>query len=127
MTPDLDGLPQVGPVARKLGVRVPEDVTPNQAGEVVPGTGGMSVFLGSVWNLPHHRRPRGMGQGSTGPLQDHVFSIGAAPLQQRGLVARPDPDAPQLHALVEPVQQVALQMFEASLAATRPDWQVVWP
>lgn len=110
-----------------LGVRVPEDIRLDEAGYVLPGTGGMSVAPDSMWNLPHHRRPRGMGRGSTGPVQDHVFSIVSAPLRDNGLVARRDPEAPVVHALVEPMQKALLEEFERSLAATRPSWSQLWP
>jgi hypothetical protein len=126
MTPEEDGLPRVGPSARTLGVRVPEDIRPN-GGHVVPGTGGMSVSPDSMWNLPNHRRPRAMGGGSTGPNQDRVFSITDTALEQRELTARPDPEAPALHALVEPKYRVSLKAFEGSLSATRPDWNQAWP
>ena len=127
MTPDVDGLPTGGRSARKLGVRVPGDVMPDAAGYVIPGTGGMSVAPDSLWNLPHHRRPRGMGRGSTGPVQDQVFSIASVPLRDNGLVARRDPKAPVVHALVEPMQKVFLEEFEHAIVATRPSWRRVWP
>lgn len=127
MTPAADGLPLVGPSARTLGVRVPQDVMPNAVGDVVPGSGGMSVAPDSMWNLPHHRRPRGLGRGSTGHVQDYVFAVEPASLQEQVLVVRPDPAAPRIHALVEPMRPVPLQMFEYALAATRLHWRVEWP
>src|SRR3990170_302226 len=127
MTPAIDHLPTSGRSARMLGVRVPGDVMPDGAGHVVPGTGGMSVAPDSMWNLPHHRRPRGMGRGSTGPVRDHVFSIAPAPLRDNGLVARRDPEAPVVHALIEPAETVLLEDFERSLVATRPSWSRAWP
>ena len=127
MTPEADGLPTVGRSARMLGVRVPEDIHLDAGGHVLPGTGGMSVAPDSMWNLPNHRRPRGMGRGSTGPVPDHVFSIVSAPLRDNGLVARRDPEAPVVHARIEPREKVLLEEFERSLAATRPSWSRVWP
>ena len=126
MTPDIDGLPLVGRSARRLSVRVPQDVTPNAAGDVLPGTGGMSVAPDSVWNLPHHRRPRGLERGSTGPSQDYVFSIAPRSLEGHGLVARPDPAAHMVHAFVEPTRPVPLDAFERALTATRSNWGVEW-
>jgi len=109
-----------------LGVRVPEDVSPDAAGVVMPGTGGMSVAPDSMWNLPNHRRPRGMERGSTGPVADHVFSITEGSLGDNGLTARPDPDAPGVHALVEPRTPMLLVGYEGALTATRASWQGVW-
>jgi hypothetical protein len=122
MTPGQDGSPSVGRSARRLGVRVPGDIAPDASGRVAPGAGGMSVAPDSQWNLPNHRRPRRLGRGSTGPDEDRVFSILPQPLQNRGLVARPDPVAPAIHAFVEPAEVVQLPVFESSLVATRPDW-----
>lgn len=127
MTPGEDGQPVVGRSARWLGVRVPRDIAPDTAGFVAAGQGGMSVAPNSMWNLPHHRRPRGLGRGSTGPDDDHVFSVEGASLDGRGLDARPDPLAPAIHAFVEPRERIALARFEAALAATRPEWHRVWP
>ncbi|OGK81165.1 MAG: hypothetical protein A2050_05905 [Candidatus Rokubacteria bacterium GWA2_73_35] len=127
MTPHVDGLPMRGRSARTLGVRVPQDVNPDAAGYVNPGTGGLSVAPDSMWHVPNHRRPRGMGHGSTGPVQDHVFSIAPVALRDNRLVARRDPVAPIVHALIEPQQRVRLEEFERSLDATRPWWQQAWP
>jgi len=127
MTPDPDGLPRCGSSARSLGVRVPQDVRPDAAGYITPGTGGMSVAPDSLWNLPHHRRPRGMGRGSTGPEQDYVFSIKVGPLQLHELQVRPDPRTPSVHALVEPMKRIRLEEFQHVLVATRPNWTTAWP
>lgn len=127
MTPAPDGLPEVGRSGRTLGVRIPRDITPDETGLVWPGQGGMSVAPDSPWSLPHHRRPRGMGRGSTGPGDDRVFSLAPEALVTHGLVARRDPGAPVVHALVEPARGVRLDEFERSLAATRPCWDQAWP
>lgn len=127
MTPASDGLPTVERSARSLGIRVPADVQPEGNGRVLPGTGGMSVALGSVWNLPNHRRPRGMGRGSSGPQADHVFSLAKVSIHSAELGVRPDPPAQLKHALVEPLVPVALLEFEERLGKTRPDWRRIWP
>ena len=127
MTPDTDGLPKLGPSARTLGVRVPQDVNPDETGHVTPGSGGMSVAPDTMWNLPHHRRPRGIGRGSTGPDQDHLFSLALAELHETVLAVRHDPKAPAVHAFVEPKFRMLLADFERGLATTRPRWARVWP
>ena len=127
MTPDVDRLPSVGDSARKLGVRVPQDVMPDASGMVIPQTGGLSVAPNSIWNLPNHRRPRGLGRGSTGPEQDCVYSLSPESLEPRGLAARVDDVTPQLHVVIEPTHRISLGSFKAALAATRPDWSMVWP
>ena len=127
MTPAPDGAPTVGRSARALGVRVPEDTCPDAEGQVRPGSGGLSVSPGSMWNLPNHRRPRGMGRGSTGNRQDYVYSIGEPDLLARALSVRPDPARPDKHAFVEPEIEVALEDFEGELVATRDSWSRAWP
>ena len=126
MTPaPSDGLPSLGRTARKLGIRIPDDVKPTLEGLVLPGTGGMSVATGSPWNLPAHRRPRSMGKCSTGPDGDSVYAIEIPLDRTLNLWARPTP--PEGHAEVEPMEAVPLSEYEANLAATRPAWRRVWP
>jgi hypothetical protein len=127
MTPDVDGLPRLGRTARLLGVRVPADISPDAEGTVAPGTGGLSVAPDTLWNLPHHRRPRGLGRGSTGPLADHVFAVDADRALPPDLAIRPDPIAPMVHAFMEPAKTMALESFEDLIAATRAQWSRAWP
>ena len=126
MTPDGNGLPTVGRTARSLGVRA-SDVTVGPDGSIAPGTGGMSVAPGSPWNLPHHRRPRSLGRGSTGHVEDRVFEIAGDRVEAQSLVVRPDERRPALHAFVEPATEMPLGDYERALAATRPAWKVIWP
>jgi len=126
MTPEGDGLPAVGRTARCLGVR-PSDVVVGRDGWVDPGTGGMSVAPGSPWSVPNHRRPTGMGRGSTGHNGDRVYAIEEAPLTAERLAVRPDPERPALHAFVEPAVKMLLGDYEAGVAATRHAWEIVWP
>jgi hypothetical protein len=127
MSPAQDGLPVVGRSGRALGVRVPEDVRPDAEGRVHPGHGGMSFAPRSMWHLPHHRRPRPMGRGSSGPAIDRVFALARAVVSSTDLVVRLDPHRPDKHAFIEPSKAVPLPSYEAMLASTRPDWQQVWP
>lgn len=127
MEPGPDELPLLGNSARRLGVRVPGDIAPNAAGDVLPGTGGMSVAPGSKWNVPNHRRPRGMLRGSTGHAGDRVYSIDQAEIVKQPLNVRPHPPGSTLHAHVEPSRQMSLVAYEDALAATRPSWIQAWP
>jgi len=111
MTPDEFGFPVVARSARAPGVRVPEDVELDDEEMVVPGTGGMSVAPTSMWNLPNHRRPRGLKRGSTGPTGDCVFSLESLALGKFLLTARPDPDQPARHAFIEPGIRVPLGSY----------------
>lgn len=125
MTPDADRLPVVGRHSRALGVRVPGDVTPQPDGRVAPGGGGMSVSPSTLWNLPHHRRPRPLGRGSTGPSGDVVYVLPA--LSSPALVVRLDPGRPDKHALIEPAELMPLGDYEIALVATRSRWERAWP
>ena len=127
MSPDLDGLPKIGRNARMLGVRVPEDIAPDEKGMVRPGIGGMSVAPGSPWTVPNHRRPRGMHRGSTGPSGDYLYSIADASIPVASLAFRLDTEHPQLHAFVEPATSVEHSTYEANLANTRGHWRKVLP
>ena len=125
MTPDADQLPIIGRSSRALGVRVPGDVNPQADGRIAPGGGGMSVSSGTLWNLPHHRRPRPLGRGSTGPPGDIVYVLSA--LLTPVLAVRPDPVRPDKHALVEPAELMRLRDSESALSATRPRWERARP
>ena len=127
MEPGSGGQPFVGRSTRRLGVRVPEDIAPNAAGEVRPGTGGMSVAPGTMWNLPNHRRPRSMLNGSTGPAGDRVHAIDPSELMKQPLDVRPHPPGSARHANVEPSMQMSLRTYEDALARTRPSWMQAWP
>lgn len=127
MQPDSDDRPLVGRSGRTLGVRVPQDIGPDQAAMVHPAQGGMSVAPETLWNVPNHRRPRGLGSGSTGPLGDRIYAIDTRAIQERGLAARPDPAAPNRHAFVEPSKSMSLDRYERALVSTRPSWQHAWP
>ena len=127
MIPAEDGSPRLERSARGLGVRIPKDIQPDEHGNVLPQRGGMSVAPESLWNLPHHRRPRGMGRGSTGPDTDRVFSIGQLAIETAGLTIRPDPNRPRKHAFVEPPAPLQLENYEKRLSSTRKSWSVVSP
>ena len=127
MQPAKDRLPQVGPSSRKLGVRVPDDIEADSNGDVGPGTGGLSVTPSSMWDLPHHRRPRGMGQGASGPPNDCVYGIEEDELRPHPLVVRPDLHSHRPHAFIEPSWRMQLTVYEAALANTRNSWLQVWP
>lgn len=127
MIPSNDGFPERGRSGRKLGVRVPEDVRPDGNGAVHPKTGGMSVAPDSIWNVPHHRRPRGLGRGSTGHGGDIVYAIHDGDLRGPGLTVRSDPLHPTNHALVEPSRVIPLAEYDAAIESTRPTWRRAWP
>lgn len=120
MTPDADGLPKAGSTRRTLGI-APNDIPPGDL--VRPGTGGMSVALGSFWNLPAHRRPRYLGRGSSGSAADHVY-VASVPFDHAlGLAVRESP--PEHHADVEPRDAAPRSVFESAIQATRPSWRKI--
>jgi hypothetical protein len=127
MTPDVDGFPQTGRSARMLGIRVPEDIAVDEKGFVKPETGGMSVAPNSAWNVPTHRRPRGIGNGSSGRIDDRIYALSIAALPFDKLKMRLDPEFPRQHAFVEPAIMIEFAGYERDLAATRNDWKQVWP
>ncbi len=114
-----DGAPECAPSRRGLGVVAPGDIAPDDAGQVQPGSGGMSVSPDGVDNLPQHRRPP--SHGGTG--KDSVFVIGSFTL---GLSLKycPDPENPK-HGWVEPAQRQTLTRYQHALCQTRTDWTIV--
>ena len=121
------GRPRVGPSARMLGVRVPDDISPDATGVVRPGTGGMSVA--PAWrDLPAHRIParlRHLAPDARGKNEDACWRMGQGPFQAGPL--SPDlhllPDRPG-HGVVEPARSMGLDEFQRALAATRDEWEI---
>jgi hypothetical protein len=116
-----DGLPEVGPTARTLGVRPGPDPRADVAAVapddwVLPGTGGLSTVPDDPIHLPHHRRPAILG----GPGRDPVWVIDSSTLGT-DLAARQDQPT---HVHVEPAAPMTLQSFQDALTATRPLWRV---
>ena len=120
MREDVDGLPLVVESARGLGARNPIDIESDTEELVRPGAGGMSVSPDSPANLPRHRRPPSWG----GTGLDDVWAISASELGER-LVYRPDPDKPQAHGFIEPVDAMTFGEYRTALAGTRPRWRPV--
>jgi hypothetical protein len=124
MKPAPDGLPMLGADARSLGVRTPEDILVND-GFVEPQTGGISVATGSYWNLPPHRRPKPLGQGSSGNKGDFIYEA-SIPFKDERLTVRPQ-TPPEEHAVIEPAIKMPFSEYENALAGTRSAWRKVWP
>jgi hypothetical protein len=112
------GKPECGPTARTLGVRVPEDISPDRHGRVRPARGGMSVSPDSPTNLPRHRRPAHLG----GTGKDPVFVFSVRDLGER-LNYRSDPRSPTTHGFVEPTELMLISQFQQDLCATRAAWR----
>ncbi|HEX3477833.1 MAG TPA: hypothetical protein VHT91_22580 [Kofleriaceae bacterium] len=126
MTPTSSGLPQVAATARSLGVRVPTDVAPDEAGDVHPGRRGMSVAP-DVVSLPLHRIPKRLAHlrlGAIGPDTDVVWSHGEGRFLAGRVAAHLAlvPDKPE-HGVVAPDTKMRLADYEAALAATQPGWR----
>jgi len=111
-----DGRPEIGRSARTLGVRISGkhiDILVEPSGEVLPGTGGMSVAPDTPDNLPPHRRAR-----------DPAWTFEARALGP-DLLYRPDPLKPNKHGTIEPAQPMPLDQYDAALEATRAHWNQV--
>lgn len=118
MRAERDGWPACGSTARTLGVRssgVDADVTLDAAGQVIAGTGGMSVAPDDPRRLPPHRRPPELD----GTGRDPVFGV------SRGrLPAELEVHADTLtHALVRPRRAMDLADFARCLCASRTAWR----
>ena len=135
MTPD-GAVPKIGPSARALGVRVPAnpnaDVTPDEAGNVGPQRGGMSVA--PAWrDLEVHRIPRRLEHivpDATGSNKDQCWKMGEGPFTEAAvssqLILRPDEavDGKVVHGVIEPASVMSIEGYQTALAATRDEWTV---
>ena len=118
-----DGLPEVGPTARTLGVRPVSNAPHNDVAAAAPtdvtapGSGGMSVAPDDPTNLPENRRPPALG----GFGKDPVWEIEQADLGPGLSFNRDKPT----HGVVEPDRPMTLAEYEQALAATRVKWRRV--
>lgn len=123
--------PLVENSANGLGVRIgngPNDDIPiTKSGEVIPGTGGMSVA--SNWSkLPFYRIPRRLrskvpsarGSNLLACWQMGIgkFATGAV---ANGLHLRLDRET---HGLVEPDERATIKKYLQNLASTRDEWAI---
>jgi hypothetical protein len=112
-----DGIAQVGPTPRTLGIRPGIDIGVAPDGAVEPGGGGMSVTPDDPARLPRHRRPPSLG----GTGKDPVWSIATSQLGPQ-LRYRPDPANPTTHGFVEPAMTTTSPAYQEALARTRHLW-----
>jgi hypothetical protein len=120
MTPDADGLPQIGQSARQLGVRplgrIPHnDVSAAAPGDIVNPGEGMSAAPHDPANLGKNRRPPQVN-GGTG--KDPVWAIGTDDL---GPLLEYVQDKPT-HGVVGAKAPMTLAELELALAATQAKW-----
>jgi hypothetical protein len=120
MTPDSDGLPQVGRSARQLGVRPLDQLPHNDVSAAAPDDSvnpgeGMSAAPQDPANLPRNRRPPQV-KGGTG--KDPVWEIDTDDLGANLQYVQDKPT----HGVVGPQQPMTLVELEQALAATRARW-----
>lgn len=135
-----DNLPVVGIEAHKLGARVPNpdqpekavDVTPDEAGQVHPNRGGLSVAR-SVYDLPGHLVPRRLNravEGATANNLRFVWNMGKGlffegPVTKAlNLKLKPNNTPRQQLGLVEPAVPMHLDDYQMALAQTRHAWSL---
>ncbi len=126
--------PLLGETASTLGVRVPADIQLDVAGNVSPGTGGMSVCrsVAALNRMPARMIPsrlRAIVPGAAGNDNLFVWSLGQNQWSAHeesvaaGLQLRPDASDRQ-HGFVEPDNVVSLEVYREAIAATQSLWQV---
>ena len=122
MREDANGVPEVGPNARALGIRPGIDIPAALPHEIVqPGQGGLSVSPDDPMNLPYFRRPPAF----QGTGKDPVWEIDLIALGP-DLSYRPDP-AHRSHGFIEPTRPMMLDEYHQALVKTRNSWEKVQP
>ena len=121
--------PAIGESAATLGVRIPQDIQPDEGGKVAPGVGGMSVSP-SLADLPFFLVPKRLAAlhpSARGSNANFVWSYGegafVASYFAASLLLRPDPTHLG-HGFVEPERQMILEEYQDALVATRQGWRV---
>jgi hypothetical protein len=120
--------PMIGASAKTLGVRVEgdkPDVSVDEAGNVKPATGGMSVAP-TLRDLPYYRVPKRLKHivpGATGSnlfacwrMGDGNFADGEI---SEGLQLRVDRAE---HGMVEPSSTMSLRDYQGRLHGTQDQW-----
>jgi hypothetical protein len=114
-----NGWPVLGRSATSLGVRLPQDISPDENGQVTPGTGGMSVSP-MLFHFPKVLLPRRFQHlvpSARGSNKNYVWRMGVSP----GLILAVDrPD----HGTVQPDSLMLLASYEKALAQTRKEWAI---
>ena len=130
MIPDEDGLPRTGATGRTLGARPgypddpkepPPDISVDANGIVYPETGGMSVAIPPMKNLPPHRRPPKHGGGGR-KLEVYELETDELPIELR---VRVDPFGPTVHAFIEPAYRMSFDEYQRALHTTHEIWHIV--
>lgn len=118
-----DGLPEIGPTARTLGVRPagslvtsPDVLVVTPSNIIAPGEGGMSAAPENPNHLQRHRRPASLG----GIGLDPVWKIASENLGP-DLQFRQDTAT---HGIIEPKRPMTLQEFQEALAETKHKWRL---
>jgi hypothetical protein len=126
-----DGKPAIGNNATSLGVRVPQDIDPDAAGDVHPGPHGMSVSP-SVDRLPMMFIPRRLSERfpkAVGSNNLHIWEMGEGPWVAGGVAPAlglvPDPLKADRHGFVSPNLIMSLADYRAALAATQGTWSLI--
>jgi hypothetical protein len=133
-----DGLPVVAQTASGLGVRIKldegtGDIPVDGAGEVSPGTGGMSVRP-SINSIPPQMLPKRLKEAfpdlfpeARGNSTYCVWSMGEGLFETSSLTdnldLRLDPDEDD-HGFVEPSSQMSFDDYFGAVVATRQQWYV---
>lgn len=108
-------LPKIESSARGLGVRIDEDVFPDESGIVSPGA-GMSVAPEDPLLLPQFRRPEKYG----GTGKDPVWVIDEPQLPDKLAYTGDSLE----HGLIGPSVPMHLTAYEGALAATQSSWKL---
>ncbi len=110
--------PRIGRSARDLGVRIPQDVQPDENGMVEDPKKGLSTAKGHPKNLPAHRKPPEFG----GTGKDPVWAIDESKVNNEDLMTTNDHGN---HVVVGPKRRMKLEQYEKALERTRPHWKKV--
>lgn len=126
MRPDRRGsaYPARGNTGAYLGARREIDIKVDPDDTVKPRTGGMSMVVDELRELPSHRRPESLG----GEADDHsiyVYCIDETDVPACLGVRQDRPAVAPFHRVMEPTRECAFTEYLADLHATQPLWRLV--
>lgn len=123
-----DGCPKVATEGSCLGVRVPDDIRPDNEGFVIPCGDGLSVNR-SISDLPFMYVPKkykAIAVGAKGNNSSSIWRHGDGPFENSKIDDRLSLHcATPVKGLVQPRTKMQIADFQLALAGTRQNWSEV--
>lgn len=117
-------LPAKGETGAYLGARRITDIKIHTGDMVRPRTGGMSMVVNDLMELPSHRRPESLG-GEADEHTLYVYSIDESEVPGCLNIRQDRPWKAPFHRVMEPARECSFTQYLADLHSTQALWRLV--